>query len=58
MKEWKITAELNLDASNYKDVIVEANTRRKAVIFAEKKFKHEGAFHVNIIKVEELMIHK
>ncbi len=39
MKRWKATAELNMNTSHYETVIVEANTERKARIFAEKQFK-------------------
>ena len=54
IKTWKVTAELNMDASKKKSVIVKANTERKARKFAEEKFKAEGAFFVWQLRVEEI----
>lgn len=51
MKKWKVTAEINMDASRYDTVVVRANTERKAYIFAEKEFKKRGAFYVTNMKV-------
>ena len=39
IKQWEITAEINMDASRYKTVIVKANTERKARQFAIEKLK-------------------
>lgn len=50
MKIWKVTAELDMDASTYKSVIVKANTERTALKMAEKKFMDDGAFHVSRMK--------
>lgn len=52
MKKWKVTAELNMDASHYETIFVKANTERKAKIFAEEQFKKNGAFYVTNIKAE------
>ncbi len=52
MKKWKVTAELNMDASHYEIVIVKANTERKARIFAEEQFKKNGAFFVTNMTLE------
>lgn len=54
MKKWKVTAELNMDASHYETVIVKANTERKARIFAEKIFKKNGAFFVTNMTIKQL----
>lgn len=56
MKRWKVRAELNMDASNYKEVEIKANSERKARIIGEetlkKKFK---AFHVTNLTVEQIV---
>lgn len=60
MNKWEVTAELNMDASNIKSIIVKANTQRKAHIIAEDKLKKDGAFFVrieHIKKVEENNVH-
>lgn len=55
IKRWKVSAEINMDASRYKTVEVKANTERKARILAEKKIKNEyGAFYVTNMNVEEI----
>lgn len=54
MKRWKVTAELNMDASHYESMVVEANTKRKARLFAEKAFKENGNFYVTNITVKLL----
>lgn len=56
MKRWKVRAEINMDASNYKEVEVKANSERKARIIGEetikKKFK---AFHVTNLTVKQII---
>ena len=56
MKRWKVLAEINMDASNYKEVEIKANSERKARIIGEetikKKFK---AFHVTNLTVEQIV---
>ena len=56
MKRWKIRAELNMDASNYKEIEVKANSERKARIIGEealkKKFK---AFHVTNLTATQIV---
>ena len=54
MKWWEVTAEINMDASNYVTVKIKANTERKARIFAEEKMKREGAFYVTNMTVKPL----
>ena len=54
MKKWRVTAEINMDASRYKTVEVKANTERKAKIFAEEKLKKEGAFFVTNMTIEKI----
>ena len=44
IKKWKVSAEVNLDASHYETVIIKANTQRKAVIYAIEKLKRKGFF--------------
>ena len=55
MKTWKVTAELNMDASHYESIIVKANTERKARIIGEEKFKSRSdIFFVTNLSVKEL----
>lgn len=48
IKKWMITAEVNMDASRYKSVVVEANTERKARIKGEKKLLETHFFVTNM----------
>lgn len=63
IKKWEVTAEINMDASRYKTVVIKANSERKALIFGERKLKEEGAFcnqyvcKRNIIGGISFMIH-
>ena len=54
MKRWKVTAEINMDASKYVTVNVKANTKRKAIIIGEEKIKkdYDAFFITNISAVE------
>lgn len=54
MRKWEVTAELNMNASHYETIIVEANTERKARIFAEEAFAKSGAFFVTNMTVKLL----
>lgn len=54
IKHWRVTAEINMDASRYKTVEVRANTERKARILGEEKIKKEGAFFVTNVIVEQI----
>ncbi len=54
IKKWKVTAECNMDASDYRTVVVKANTERKAQILAEEKLKKDGVFAVTNLRVEEI----
>lgn len=54
IKHWRVTAEINMDASRYKTVEVRANTERKARILGEEKIKKEGAFFVTNTIVEQI----
>lgn len=54
IKQWEITAEINMDASRYKTVIVKANTERKARQFAIEKLKKDGAFFVANISIKQI----
>ena len=54
MKSWKVTAEINMDASKYVSVNVKANTERKAIIIGEEKIKkvYDAFFVTNIVAKE------
>ena len=55
MKNWKVTAEINMDASKYVSVNVKANTERKAIIIGEEKIKKDyGAFFITNITAKEV----
>ncbi len=54
MKHWKVTAEINMDASDYRSVIVSANTERSAMKMAEKSFRNNGAFHIAHMSTKEI----
>lgn len=54
IKQWEVTAEINMDASKYKTVTVKANTERKARQFAIKKLKEDGAFFVTNISIKKI----
>ena len=57
IKIWKIVAELNWDASNYKSIIVKANTERKARIIGEEKLKKEySTNNIKILNVERIQV--
>lgn len=53
IKKWLITAEVNMDASRYKSVVVEANTERKARMKA-KVLLLKNHFFVTNMKCELL----
>ena len=54
IKTWKVTAECNMDAADYRSVVVKANTERKAQILAEEKLKQNGVFMVKNFRVEKI----
>ena len=54
IKRWRVTAEINMDASRYTTVEVKANTERKAKFLAEEKMKRDGAFYVTNMSVEQI----
>lgn len=55
MKNWEVTAEINMDASKYVTVSVESNTERKAIKIGTEKIKKEyKAFYVTNISVKEI----
>lgn len=54
MKHWKVKAEINMDASDYRSVIVSANTERSAMKMAEKSFRNNGAFHIAHMSTKEV----
>lgn len=55
MKNWIVTAEINMDASKYVSVNVKANTERKAIIIGKEKIKKDyGAFFITNITAKEV----
>ena len=55
IKHWKVSGEINMDASRYAKVEIRANTSRKAMILGEEKIKKDfGAFYVTNISVTEI----
>ena len=54
VRTWKVTAECNMDASDYRTVVVKANTERKAQIFAEQKLKQKGVFMITNLRLKEI----
>jgi len=52
IKEWIVTAEVDMDASRHDTVTVKANTERKARIMAEDAFKKRGHFFVTDLKIK------
>ena len=56
IKKWECTAEVNMDASRYETVVVEANTERKARKLAEAKLKQNGAFFVTNMSVKQTSV--
>lgn len=54
IKYWKVTAELNWDASNVQSVTIKANTQRKAYEEGKVYFQKNGACNVIIITVKEI----
>ena len=56
IKKCECTAEVNMDASHYETVVVEANTERKARKLAEAKLKKNGAFYVTNMTVKQTSV--
>jgi hypothetical protein len=54
MKKWEATVEVNMDASHWETIEVEANTERKARKFVEEKAKKIGFFFVKIVSIKEV----
>lgn len=54
MKNWKVTIQVNFDASHWETIDVRANTERKARKFAEDIAKKKGFFALRIISVREV----
>ena len=54
IKRWRVTAEINCDASRYMTVEVEAKKEKQARILAEEKMKKNGAFFVTNMRAEEV----
>lgn len=55
IKKWKVSGELNMDASKYGEVFVYVNTLKKAYKIGEGELKKKyNAFYVTNLKVEEV----
>jgi hypothetical protein len=54
IKRWLVKCQVNMDASTEVNVIVKANTERKAKIKAENECYSKGYFHVNILNCKEI----
>ena len=55
IKEWIVTAQVNIEANRHASVTVKANTERKARIKAEEEFKKLDYFFVSnlVIKLKD-----
>ncbi len=55
IKSWKVTAKLFRDSTRIEDVVVKANTERKAAIFAQTGLvKKYGTKAVDILRVVQI----
>lgn len=54
IKTWKVTAELFWSANRIESVEVEANTERKARIFAENAFKKRYPYIKEMISIQKV----
>ena len=54
IKSWLVACEVNMDASHWEELIVKANTERKARSFAMNELYKKGFFHVNIVSCKEM----
>lgn len=53
-RNWRVTAEINMDASQVKVVDVCTNTKRKAMKLAEQKLTERGTFFVWVMFCEPM----
>ena len=53
IKKWKVSAEVDMDASKHDSVMVKANTERKARIKGEEELK-KTHFYICDVKVEQI----
>lgn len=49
IKSWLVVCEVNMDASHWEELIVKANTERKARSFAINELYKRGYTHVSIV---------
>ena len=54
IKKWKVSCQCDMMAERHLSIIVEANTARKAIMFAKEKWKKEGHFCIWIESVEQI----
>lgn len=55
IKSWKVTAEVNLCAGEYRSVVVKANTERKARIFGMNALKkQDDIFFISKVQVVQI----
>ena len=53
IKEWVVTAEVNMIGSRHDTVTVKANTERKARIKAVEEFKKRGHYFAANLKIKQ-----
>lgn len=55
IKKWLVKCQINMDASTEENLIVKANTERKARVKAEDLCYKKGFFHVQILSCKEII---
>ena len=54
IKIWQVKCEANMDAQTEVNIIVKANTERKAKMKAEDECRNKGYFHVRVLSCKEI----
>ncbi len=54
IKRWMVKCEVNMDAQTEANIVVKANTERKAKIKAENECRSKGYFHVRVLNCKEM----
>ncbi len=55
IKAYKIKAQMNLDASDIKEIIIKANSERNAKIKAINEFKNNENDYIKIINITQII---
>ena len=55
IKRWKIVCEVNMCADKEVEIIVKANTKRKAEEMAVKNLHKKGYFHIKLLYCREVV---